>query len=254
MSGKGGILAELARRVELNRQKAIDSPILRARWRGKYGKSGENSPPSSPIISPMRRVKSLLPGISENKQQTQYLTRTNSEGATLHGKTLQEQQSLAAVFQAVREKKHKKIKCTIKDNKLDTNVLNFRGVGALHEACYLGYLKCVKALVDNGADVNFPDSEGWTPLFAAVCGEHIDCIKYLVQHGAIINCRDLYGITPVRIAVSVKDIEIIDYLVKRGADIMAPADDGRSPFQVAVELADDSVLTYFLHLPSLHVT
>ena len=247
MNGKGGILAELARKVELNRQKAIDSPLLRARWR-KFSAAGGIYTPGTP----KQRQKSLLPGILEDNK-TSKLTRASSDSGPFRPPSSEEQQILEDILRAVRENKHKKIKSLLKDRRINLNILNFRGVGPLHEACYYGNLKCVKALVDNGADVHFADSEGWTPLFAAICGEHMACVKFLVDNNVVINCSDFFGVSPLRIAVTVRNLEMVDYLVKRGADIMAVADDGKSSFQIAVELADDGILAYFLHNPSLHV-
>ena len=247
MSGKGGIFAELARRVELNRQRAIDSPILRARWR-KFSSNGGGFTPGTP----KQKQKSLLPGILEQGLEKRNLSRASSD-CGFHSYFSEEQDCLEEILRAIKNSKHKKLKSILKDKKINLNTLNFHGVGPLHEACYYGNLKCVKALVECGADVNFSDSEGWTPLFAAVCGGNIQCVEYLVDNRSIINCYNFYGISPLRVAVLAKNLSIIDYLVKRGADIMAVADDGKSTFQIAVELNDDSILTYFLHLPSMHV-
>ena len=251
MGSKGGILADLARRVEINRQKAIDSPLLRARWRKLSAGVFSFSAPSTPKL----RVKSMLTGIQEDRVPKMYLSRTNSEYGIGIGNSedSEEDQNLFCLFQAIRDGKHKKVKCIVKEKRLRLNRLNVRGVAPLHEACYLGSIKCVKILVEHGADVNFTDSEGWTPLHAAVCGEHTSCIKYLVENQADINVSDMQGISPLRIAVNVKNIELIDYLVKRGADVMSTSKDGKSTLQFAIELGDDEILTYFLHLPSLHV-
>ena len=247
--GKGGILAELARKVEVNRQKAIDSPLLRARWR-KFNSIGGFYTPGSP----KQRLKVTLPGILEDIPRSRLgLTRTISDSGALCSSST-EQQTLEDILHAIRDNKHKKLKNIIKERRININCLNFLGVGPLHEACYHGNLKCVKVLLEHGADVHFADSEGWTPLFAAVCGDHMSCVKLLVANNAAINCSDMYGISPLRIAVTVRNMEMVDYLVKRGADIMAVADDGKSPFQIAVELGDELILAYFLHNPSLHVT
>lgn len=245
----GGILSELARKVEMNRQKAIDSPLLRARWK-KYN----NATPFSAPSTPKQRIKSMLPGIREDKIQKAYLCRTYSEcGIGSTSDYEEDDPVMVFMFEAIRENKHKRVKCIIKDKKVGVNRLNVNGVGLLHEASYRGSIKCVKVLIDYGADVNFIDSEGWTPLHAAVCGEQMSCIKYLIENGADINYNDMQGVTPLRMAVNVKNIEIIDYLVKRGADVMAVAKDGKSSFQFAIEMGDDKILTYFLHIPSFHV-
>eukprot|EP00794_Sanderia_malayensis_P003345 gene3345-3834_t len=246
-----GILTDLVRKVEWNRQNSMGSPILGRKWK----KFNTSSTPSSAPSSPIQRVKSLLPGMRENTLQKAFLSRTLSEcNVNINRDSEQQDIALMSVFQAMREKKHKRMKSIIKEKKLQLNRLNIRGVSPLHEACYRGCLKCMKTLIDHGADVNFADSEGWTPLHAAVCGEHIYCVKYLVESGANLNSKDTHGVSPLRMAVNVKNIEIIDYLVKRGADAMATANDGNSPFQCAIELGDDAVLTYFLHIPSFHVS
>jgi len=248
MSGKGGILAELARRVELNRQKAIDSPLLRARWKKFQTVSGFSSP-----STPKQRQKSAIPGALGEKRISKFnLSRASSDSSALYPTSV-EQQLLEDIMHAIRENKHKKIKSILKDRRINVNTLNFLGVAPLHEACYYGNLKCVKALIDNGADVHFADSEGWTPLFAAVCGEHMPCVKLLIDNNAVVNCSDFFGVSPLRIAVTVRNLEMVNFLVKRGADMMTIADDGKTPFQIAVELSDDSILAYFLHNPSLHV-
>lgn len=245
MNGKGGVLAEIARRVEVSRQKAIDSPLLRAKWRKlNHGSSNPGTP--------KQRQKSFLSGILEHRKTTN-LTRTNSDFGPIYYST-DEEQILEDILRAIRENKLKKIKSLLKERKLNPNVLNFSGVGPLHEACYYGYLKCVRLLVDNGADVHFADSEGWTPLFAAVCGGHMEIVKFLTENKAVVNCADIYGVTPLRVAVVVGSLEMVEYLVKQGAEVMAIADDGKSPFQVAIELADDVILAFFLHNPSFHIT
>lgn len=245
MSGKGGILAELARKVEINRQKAVDSPILRTRWR----KISLNPPGT-----PKQNKLSALAGILESRKISRSnLFRTSSDSGPLFSAP-DDQLVLEDILKAIRENKNKKVKNALKERRIDLNTLNFRGVGPLHEACYYGNLKCVKALVNNGANVHFADSEGWTPLFAAVCGGHMACVKFLVENGVSVSCSDIFGMSPLRVAVTVGSLEIVEYLVKRGGDIMAVADDGKSPFQIAIELGDDKILAFFLHNPSFHVT
>ena len=79
------------------------------------------------------------------------------------------------------------------------------GRGALHEAAWQGYTKCIEQLIQHGADANLTDKHSRTPLFFACLGEQEETIKFLLdtlrQNGVSppeINKATKRGRTPLR--------------------------------------------------------
>jgi ankyrin repeat protein len=69
------------------------------------------------------------------------------------------------------------------------------GYSALHMACSLGYLECVKKLVDNGADINLIKDIYTTPLVTALVYDEIAVADYLKSRGAVLPNADEDGFT-----------------------------------------------------------
>jgi len=58
-------------------------------------------------------------------------------------------------------------------------VVKYRGMTALHYACFGGAESVVRLLVEKGADVNTPDADGQTPLDFALFRGHEKIVSYL---------------------------------------------------------------------------
>jgi len=87
-----------------------------------------------------------------------------------------------------------------KNNQIDINVRNSRGMTPLHMSAMYGNPLCASVLIENGADINAKDNEGLTPLQRAAKRYnsmpikeekpgYVMLIKLLVKHGARQSCR-----------------------------------------------------------------
>lgn len=55
----------------------------------------------------------------------------------------------------------------------------------LHDAAFMGKVKCLRVLLENGADVSTRDGDGRTAMDRAKeAGDYDACVKLLVEHGA----------------------------------------------------------------------
>ena len=54
----------------------------------------------------------------------------------------------------------------------------------LHDAAFMGKVKCLRVLLENGADVSTKDGDGRTAMDRARAGDYDACVKLLVEHGA----------------------------------------------------------------------
>lgn len=87
-----------------------------------------------------------------------------------------------------------------------------------HEACLVGNLEALKALLEKGAAVNAKEPmNGGTPLQVAAFNGHFELVKLLVSKGADVNARDKDGWTPLSQARDQGFPKIVDWLKKNGA-------------------------------------
>lgn len=87
-----------------------------------------------------------------------------------------------------------------------------------HEACLVGNLQALKALLDKGAAVDAKEPvNGGTPLQVAAFNGHFELVKLLVSKGADVNARDKDGWTPLSQARDQGFPQIVDWLKKNGA-------------------------------------
>ena len=87
-----------------------------------------------------------------------------------------------------------------------------------HEACLVGNLEALKALLDKGAVVDAKEPmNGGTPLQVAAFNGHFELVKLLVTKGADVNARDKDGWTPLSQARDQGFPQIVDWLKKNGA-------------------------------------
>lgn len=81
------------------------------------------------------------------------------------------------------------------------------GSSPLHDACYSGSIKCVKALVEAGAQVDLQTkstkgkNKGAVALHYAAQQNRHDIVEYLIKQSAAINVQDVKGCTPLHYAV-----------------------------------------------------
>ena len=54
----------------------------------------------------------------------------------------------------------------------------------LHDAAFMGKVKCLRVLLENGADVGARDWDGRTAADRARGGDYEACVELLVEHGA----------------------------------------------------------------------
>lgn len=87
-----------------------------------------------------------------------------------------------------------------------------------HEACLVGNLEALKALLDRRAPINVKEpTNGGTPLQVAAFNGHIELVKLLVSKGADVNARDNDGWTPLSQARDQGYPQIVEWLKKHGA-------------------------------------
>ena len=87
-----------------------------------------------------------------------------------------------------------------------------------HEACLLGKLDVLEALVKNGANLEAVEPvNGGTPLQVAAFNGHFEIVKFLVKSGAKVNARDNDRWTALSQARDQGFPQIVDWLKKNGA-------------------------------------
>lgn len=107
-------------------------------------------------------------------------------------------------------------------------------IDAFIDACFLGDVEAVTALLDAGADVNAAEGQHLTtPLHAAVRGESLAVITLLLERGAAVDARDISGRTPLWAAAERGFLSGVDALNTYGADVNALADRQESPLYAA---------------------
>jgi uncharacterized protein len=103
-------------------------------------------------------------------------------------------------------------------------------VQKLFQACKVGNIDDVRALVVAGVNVNHNLLKFGTPLIY-VCekGDRKDIIDVLIAAGANVNARSHAGTTPLRAACQRGDLETVKTLLAAGADVH-----NRTPKQQAI--------------------
>lgn len=60
-----------------------------------------------------------------------------------------------------------------------------------HEACNLGHVDIVAALLDHGAMINMPGFDNDSPLHDAVANNRPEVVKLLIERGASLDVRSV---------------------------------------------------------------
>ncbi|XP_023311592.1 uncharacterized protein LOC108909966 [Anoplophora glabripennis] len=114
----------------------------------------------------------------------------------------------------------------------------------LHDACSMGHLNVVVALVERGANVNFENANGETPLHRAALGRHSDVVEYLADKAGVnLNKANSYGESALLLAARKGTLKIIKFLIKRGA---APTGAYTTALHIAASVGKLNVVKYLI--------
>jgi len=130
------------------------------------------------------------------------------------------------------------------------------GTSLLHKAISVNSVECVKHLV-NFIDVNTLNNEmdsysdGGTPLHQACQIGCVEMVNALLELGADINNQEnFYGNSPLHIACSFRNDEVVDILLKKGANIQLLNKEEESILQMAENGGSENCLKLLQnHLP-----
>lgn len=104
---------------------------------------------------------------------------------------------------------------------------------ALHFACKLGQLDCIRYLIEDcGFDINRQSSNGYTALLYTI-GQHNDCSRYLIDKGIDIHLANDMGWTPFHQAIYYPNFEMASFLVGKGVDLNPKGNKGWTPLHKA---------------------
>ena len=111
---------------------------------------------------------------------------------------------------------------------------------SLVDACSLGDLTRIKALLHQGAKVNGVDvATGNTPLIAAVLGGHNAAITLLLDRaGCNVNMPNRAGMTVLHVLAETGNEDAALWLIQRGANINAKNALGCTPLDLSPKLAE----------------
>merc|ERR1712137_564500 len=116
------------------------------------------------------------------------------------------------------------------DRGAKTDIRDKQGGTALYNACYAGFVKCVKLLLEKSEDavamINITDIENRGPLHATSCFGHWECTSLLVKHKIELNQRDVNNMTPLHLAAFNGCNLSMAYLSQNGADPKIPNKEG----------------------------
>ena len=149
-------------------------------------------------------------------------------GADINARTNSEQSALHTALAA--DAKEAIIKELLK-HKIDIEMTDSKGRGALHEAVGRGNTTIVEFLAASGANHKAMDLQGWTPLqLANACG-HEGVIEVLLQQQPLnpdIIYEDLLASARLREAIATEKEEAINGLLRTKVDVTVPSFEGRT--------------------------
>ncbi|MHA2142869.1 MAG: ankyrin repeat domain-containing protein [Candidatus Thorarchaeota archaeon] len=103
-------------------------------------------------------------------------------------------------------------------NGADVEVIDGRGMKAIHWAALRGHKDIVGLLLENGADANGKNSADWTPIMHASMEGHIEIVKMLLDKSADINAQTFVAGTALMFASGNGHKEVVKLLLSAGAD------------------------------------
>uniref|UniRef100_A0A7S4KPP2 Uncharacterized protein n=2 Tax=Guillardia theta TaxID=55529 RepID=A0A7S4KPP2_GUITH len=117
------------------------------------------------------------------------------------------------------------------------------GCSPLHDACYGGDLKCVKALVEAKAVVDMPTNpeksernKGAVALHYAAQENKADVVLFLLKNGAKVNLQDCKGCTALHYAAYNGAVDAAKILLRYKACTDTKMNQGYTPLQVAQDM------------------
>uniref|UniRef100_A0A8C4PZN3 Uncharacterized protein n=1 Tax=Eptatretus burgeri TaxID=7764 RepID=A0A8C4PZN3_EPTBU len=103
---------------------------------------------------------------------------------------------------------------------LCVNMMTADSVTPLHEASQRGHTMCARLLLEAGAQVEARNIDGSTPLCDACSAGHLDCAKLLLAHGAKVNLS-IFTVSPLHEACLAGSLECVQLLIQAGANLEA---------------------------------
>ena len=119
--------------------------------------------------------------------------------------------------------------------KSDRNESLLRAEKALCEACLLGRLGFVAALLDMGVSVDARNEDGDTPLMHAAVQGNPKIVQLLLAADADVEAQNPYGITALMEAAFWGNVEVVELLLQHGASLTCRDRAGRNALQWATK-------------------
>jgi ankyrin repeat protein len=120
---------------------------------------------------------------------------------------------------------------------------------AWKQACQLGDLAAMAALLDSGLDINARDEHSQTALMNAAKFGNIPVVRFLLERGADPDAHAKYGLTALMLAVINYHEEIAHLLIDAGADLSrrgtgAPGFFGKRALELAQERDQAAIVAH----------
>jgi ankyrin repeat protein len=116
---------------------------------------------------------------------------------------------------------------------------------ALFDACQLGRMGFVTALLDMGASVHARNEDGDTPLIYAAVQGNAQVVKLLLAAGADVEAQNPHGITALMEAAFWGNLEAVEILIRHGARLECQDRAGRTALQWAMNGEGKEVVDSF---------
>lgn len=151
----------------------------------------------------------------------------------------------ALVEAAVREDNSQKL-TSLKQYGANLSDTNTEGRTALHLACFLGKVSCVRTLLDEGCPVDLTDRFNRTPLHEAIDTDNHQIIQILQKRGAKLTEKPLDLAEQLRPLAEHGNIERLESYRLACADLEVSDGSGRTPLHHASQLGQIKVVKYLL--------
>lgn len=112
---------------------------------------------------------------------------------------------------------------------------DFVGYTPLHEACMVGNVEIIDALLQKGANIEATTKGGWTPLHCAI-DTNCESVSVLLKHGANINAKNLNGSTPLHFCTWKGKQDMSMLLISKGGDVNDKDNAGFTPLDNVKDL------------------
>lgn len=140
---------------------------------------------------------------------------------------------LTALHYAARNDYMELCEYLIKDAKCAVDIDDDMGSSPLHEACRMGNLRCVVALLDLGANPEKENRQGNTPFLSACAFSRPAIVDLFLRRKANGNKQNRTGNTGLHIAAKQGDLKVVKMLLAGKVNTRATNNDGNFPEDVA---------------------